>query len=197
MEPIKTEEYKGYTIEIYQDEDPESPREWDNIGKMYCFHKRYRLGDSHDYPSSEFISWEEFRERLEDEFNIAVILPLYLYDHSGVTMNTKGFSCGWDSEQVGWIFVEEEVVEEEYEDDPKALEKAEAYLLGEVKDYDDYLTGSVYGYVIEKIDESCWGFYGLDYCREEARQAIDWQVKEDQKLRAEMTRVEVGEEVRV
>ena len=32
-----------------------------------------------------------------------VILPLYLYDHSGITISTGPFSCPWDSGQVGWI----------------------------------------------------------------------------------------------
>lgn len=33
-----------------------------------------------------------------------VILPLYLYDHSGITISTEPFSCPWDSWQVGWIY---------------------------------------------------------------------------------------------
>jgi len=33
-----------------------------------------------------------------------VILPLYLYDHGGITMSTGAFSCPWDSGQVGWIY---------------------------------------------------------------------------------------------
>ena len=36
------------------------------------------------------------------------ILPLYLYDHSGLSMNTSGFSCPWDSGQVGWIYCNNE-----------------------------------------------------------------------------------------
>ena len=28
----------------------------------------------------------------------------FIYDHSGITMNTTGFSCPWDSGQVGWIY---------------------------------------------------------------------------------------------
>lgn len=28
--------------------DPESPREWSNVGTMACFHSRYTLGDKHD-----------------------------------------------------------------------------------------------------------------------------------------------------
>ena len=49
-------------------------------------------------------------ERQVDERLMKVIsqkylmLPLYLYDHSGITMNTTGFSCPWDSGQVGWIY---------------------------------------------------------------------------------------------
>jgi len=28
-------------LKIIQDEDPESPREWDNLGIMFCFHKKH------------------------------------------------------------------------------------------------------------------------------------------------------------
>ena len=32
-------------------------------------------------------------------------LPLYLYDHGGITMSTNPFSCPWDDGgQVGWIY---------------------------------------------------------------------------------------------
>lgn len=44
---IHTEEYKGYIINVFQDDNPESPREWDNLGAMYCFHRHYNLGDKH------------------------------------------------------------------------------------------------------------------------------------------------------
>ena len=53
-------------------------------------------------------------ERQVDERLMKVIsqkylmLPLYLYDHSGITMNTTGFSCPWDSGQVGWIYASKE-----------------------------------------------------------------------------------------
>ena len=36
----------------------------------------------------------------EDE---VAILPLYLYDHSGITMNTTGFLEAWDTSKVGCI----------------------------------------------------------------------------------------------
>ena len=32
-------------IRIVHDDDPESPREWDNLGRMVTYHHRYGLGD--------------------------------------------------------------------------------------------------------------------------------------------------------
>ncbi len=41
-----------------------------------------------------------------------------------------------------------------------------------------YLTGDVWGYVIEgallgQLEESCWGFFGYDYCVEQAQEAAE------------------------
>lgn len=39
-------EYKGHTIEVHRDDhNGDGPRDWDNIGTMVCFHRRYTLGD--------------------------------------------------------------------------------------------------------------------------------------------------------
>lgn len=46
---------------------------------------------------------DEFQDIL-DSLDKYIILPLYLYDHSGITMSTSVFSCPWDSGQVGWIY---------------------------------------------------------------------------------------------
>jgi hypothetical protein len=43
---LKTEKY---TLTIDVDENPSDPREDDNLTKMICFHKKYTLGDKHDY----------------------------------------------------------------------------------------------------------------------------------------------------
>jgi len=157
------EEYRGYKIKIYQDIDPGSPRDWDNLGTMACFHRRYDLGDSHDFGDAHDLI--EFVE--QDD---VVALPLFLIDHSGISMNTGGFRhCdpqGWDWGQVGFIYVEKDTLRKEYGKQriSKAVEqKAIKLLEGEVETYDKYLTGQVYGYVIEDADgehvDSCWGFY--------------------------------------
>lgn len=44
----------GIRIEIREDDNPISPRAMNaNIGKMICFHRRYLLGDRHDYRNKD------------------------------------------------------------------------------------------------------------------------------------------------
>lgn len=189
-DPVYQEAYQGHTIKIYQDLDPESPREWSNLGRLICWHRRYRLGDSHQFDSPEAflrdlagvsaqsdLSMDQLRERAERK---AILLPVFLYDHSGLAMNTIGFHCPWDSGQVGYVYVLLEAVREEFgaKRVTKALrEKAEDILRAEIVSYDAYLGGRVYGYVIEQNGEeidACWGFVG-DYetgCLPEARHAM-------------------------
>ena len=37
----KTIEYRGYNINVKYDFDPQSPREWDNLGVIYSNHRNY------------------------------------------------------------------------------------------------------------------------------------------------------------
>lgn len=105
----------------------------------------------------------EMKELLEQSGRF-VILPLYLYDHSGITMSTGRFSCPWDSGQVGWIYADADKIKKEYgELTPENIEKAFHVLESEVETYDYYLTGQCYGYQLFEGDteiDSCWGFLG-------------------------------------
>ncbi|MCV6547618.1 MAG: ParB N-terminal domain-containing protein [Cohaesibacter sp.] len=98
----------------------------------------------------------------------AVILPLFLYDHSGLAMNTTGFHCPWDSGQVGFIYATLEEIRKEYDVKRVSAQlraKVEDVLRNEVATYHEYLSGNIYGYVIEQEGEeidACWGFLG-DY----------------------------------
>ncbi|WP_417728524.1 hypothetical protein [Roseovarius sp.] len=190
QDPVYEEAYQGHTIKIYHDPDSESPREWCNLGKLICWHRRYRLGDIHQHDSPEAflrdladvsdqrdLSMDQLRDRAERK---VILLPVFLYDHSGLAMNTIGFHCPWDSGQVGFVYVTLEAVRTEFgvKRVTKALrEKVEDILRGEIVSYDAYLGGRVYGYVIERDDEeidACWGFVG-DYethCLPEARNAV-------------------------
>jgi hypothetical protein len=193
-EAINEKKVGNYLIEIFPDNNPDDPRNWDNLGKMVCFHKRYSLGDNHDYNHSDYNSWDEMEKAIVKNENVAVILPLYLYDHSGITISTTSFSCRWDSGQIGFIYVSKEDVLKEFGGrivTKKLKEKAEAILKGEVKTYDQYLVGDVYGYKISKVSiceqghehkeeiDSCWGFYGEDYCMEEAEGIVQYSIEKE------------------
>jgi len=174
---VHNEEYKGHEIEIDYDIDPMNPRtECDNLGTMVCFHGRYDLGDK-----DHGFSLEEARE-IETDINY-ISLPLYLYDHSGITMNTTGFSCPWDSGQVGVIFVSKETVRKEYgvkRISKKLRENVLRYLRCEVEEYDQYLRGEIYCFSIEDengdVVDSCCGLHDLDYCIEYAKNSVNFIV---------------------
>lgn len=170
-------EYQGHVIEVHRDPYPErsNPRvDCDNAGTMCCEHRRYSLGDGGMEllvaQLQEDARWG-LREMegmpLPDVDNYSGIvdlarewgytcLPLYLYDHSGLTISTTPFTCLWDSGQVGWIFMSQKRAKEEGIDNPKSVLEAE------VKEYDCYLLGEVYGYIVKDSEgneiDSCWGF---------------------------------------
>lgn len=109
----------------------------------------------------EQMKWQDLKALAE---RTHCILPVYMYDHSGLTVNTTGFSCKWDSGLLGWIYASHDKVKEEFGAvTPETIEKVEKLLAGEVKDYDHYLTGQCYGFRLYKKEEeidSCWGFLG-------------------------------------
>lgn len=136
------------TLKIVYDSCPENPRDWDNLGTMVAWHRKYDLGDKHRYADTTDLFESLIRDVLDKSLNMEysfaapldyendvlfdcvmeflkpkdlegfvkqyyTILPLYLYDHSGTIMNTTGFSCPWDSGQVGWIFCSHKRMKEE------------------------------------------------------------------------------------
>ena len=115
------------------------------------------------------------------------ILPLYVYEHSGITMSTGSFSCPWDSGQVGWIYISiEKAAKEGWETPEQAYETMQA----EVEEYDHYLTGQCYGYVVEDAEggviDSCGGYLGdTEYVRGEMQAAAMSAVERANKEAAE------------
>lgn len=190
-------EYKGYTIKIEQDQNPEDPRNWDNFGHMVCFHNRYTLGDSHDLTTDMFNGWDEMEDYLRKEKKAIIIAPLYLYDHSWLRIKIGSFyGCGlpqgharFDSGQVGFVYVTKEDIQENFgvkNITKKIKERAIKVLEGEIDTYDSYISGQIYGYTIEdkegKNIDSLWGFCGdTDYAIKEAKGQIDYIVEEARK----------------
>ena len=121
-----------------------------------------------------------------------LVIPVSCYEHGGITISASGRRAGWDSfdsGQLGFVYVSHEDIKKEYNVKrltKNVLERAEKTLRSEVETYDDYLTGNVYGYIIEDENDeqldSCWGFLGdYKYCLEEAKSAADWHAEQKEK----------------
>ena len=185
MNPIEILQIKCNTVKIYYDDNPVNPREEFNcLSTMVCFHRRYNLGDNHKYRSQDFSGWNEFKAKLIAEHKPVVMIPLYLMDHSGITISgsSERFrSCdpaAWDFGMVGFAFVSRANYLKEFGKkklNHKMREKIYTIVKSEIEQYDQYLRGEVYGYVVEDAKgehlDSCWGFFGLDYAREQATAA--------------------------
>ena len=193
---------KGLVAKIYWDESPENPREmFDHAGTIVgveqrnqqvptdkgfaSFRKGEVLGFIMDYILSKeaLIKVEELEESLsykkrdsfiEEEANRdAVIL--------GITQSQDGSmfaDSDWNEYGVdGIAFMTKATVIKEYGSwDDETRSKATNLLKAEVSELGSWCSGNVYGYIVEdeagEVVDSCWGFYGLDYCEQEAREAL-------------------------
>ena len=180
MEAIKTFKHKtkNRLLEIYQDLYPTNPREEDNLGLMVCKHKDYDLGD--EKITEEGMKFAEYELFLIKEKKAKVILPLYLYDHTEITINyerTYPFTCPWDTSEVGYIYATEDMIKKWFNVDKvgeKELEDTKKILKQEVKTYDNYIKGEIYLYNLLEVNEcnlghkhenlldSCGGFFYSD-----------------------------------
>ncbi len=180
-------------------------------------HMRSLLSDNCDQSieqSAQFIQWMkeedheeygvyEFIDELPDSLVFEYfqenyfVLGIYAYQHGGITIRSSGFSDPFDSGQVGFIYVNRDNAMLEFKDDK---DKIIACLESEIKTYDDYLTGNVFGYSVYKESdeedhkyedddsiESVWGLYpeheigkkDYSYCLTEARSVVDYKIRED------------------
>lgn len=173
-----------YSLKLVRDTTPPNPRiDYDCLGVMVCSHPRYNLGDEDGFNKAVALVRQHYSESVLDEYDLndpptvlkliiqsdaAIVLPLYLFDHSGITMKTTPFSCPWDSGQVGYIFLTKEKARKEYgwkRLTKERIEKLESYLRAEVKEYDQYLIGDAWVFHTYKNGEpmdSCGGFWGED-----------------------------------
>ena len=149
---------------VMYDPDPENPRDWDNLGKLVCWHRRWKLGDEQPYCTPEEYEREHFKPD-------TIVLPVWMLDHSGLALATRSFNDPWDSGQVGWIYVQREDVRKEYNckrvtADLESLVRQR--LAQEVSLYGQYLNGEVY--MVEwtihcpgqlESTDACGGFFSV------------------------------------
>lgn len=203
-----SQEYKGYRIRIEQDTDAESPRtSYDNAGTLIVFHSRYELGD----PAHGYRSIEELLEHVLTtgavwlpvthheghisslSVDVVGMVNTRMEYGSGQFESTDDYNTLILDRQHGVIFMDTETVIKEFgNDSQESRMQALECLKGEIETYNQYLAGDIYGFVITKdcdLDDcdgskqvdSCWGYYGEEDCKAEAKSVVDYLAKEELK----------------
>lgn len=177
-------EHEGVPVKIIHDTDADyaNPREnQTNLGTFLHWHRRYNLGDAQISGQEDEAMRRGGMKLLMRYLTLVrgatVVIPVGLLDHSGLHVWAGGGahwsdSAGWDSGTVGVIFD----TPESRKETGAPLDTIERQLRAEVEEYDQFIRGEVYGYVVAEgtsEEESCWGFIGLEYAKEAANEAAD------------------------
>lgn len=175
MYEVETREVGNYTVRFFQDDNPWSPLEWDLLGHVSFFHRDYDF--SYGRGKTDGSTPERLREIFEDE--PCVIVPIHMYEHSGIgftagSPNRYPFNCPFDgSPYIGYAWITYAEIREEFKWKRLTKERKEriaGYLCNQIEALNQYVSGDVYGYVVEdpfgEHVSSCWGFYGWKYAKE-------------------------------
>jgi hypothetical protein len=130
---------KNFIVEIDTDNDPWNPRDDDNLGNMTCFHRRYAIGDKHDFTPESLAKYVKRPD--------VVSLVVYGYEHSGITLSQTPFSCSFDSGKLGYIHTTHDAIKKHFgvkELTENLIDCARDKLKDELYDYDYYLNGLHY-----------------------------------------------------
>lgn len=166
----------AYILKIIREEDPINPRSHNsNLFTMYCEHRKYSLGDDVGAARFDATCWQEVKSIIEEQYNPAIILPLSLYDHSGLAMQIGEFS-DWDISMVGYIYISARDAKNYLnvsELEQVHLDELTRIAEEEVTEYSLYLEGEIYrmevietttceccGVTKEEVIDSIGGFYG-------------------------------------
>lgn len=177
----------GYVAEIVHDNYPENPRDESYpVGTMWCWHRKYSLGSKEERrdprrPNAGSLGgWDEVEKAIMREINPVVILPVYMYDHGGVSLSSSPFGCPWDSGKVGYIFAERKVLKDFGAKIATAKVKAKIVeaMKAEIRQYSAYANGETYCWRLLKdgeVVDSCSGYCGddVEHLFEDARASMN------------------------
>ncbi|MCR5453178.1 MAG: hypothetical protein K6F00_11180 [Lachnospiraceae bacterium] len=165
-----------FRFRIEQDDEPLNPRfDWDgNIGTLNLWWSRCAFGDNKGngtpretlidmvrtyVPTDKYTEEDLIYNMASNEMMILlqkyiVLIPCYIYEHSGFAISCSAFSDRWDSGMAGFIYTSKEKCEEQWGKADKDWRK-QAYdeLVNEVKEYDMYLKGECYYFKLEEYNE--------------------------------------------
>jgi hypothetical protein len=180
MESVEEKRIGKYKIEIVQDENADSPDFWENEDAFVVYDHRDFYVKRKGFEPRDIFDNKNLGYKLYKGYYVFI---LYAYIHSGVVLSVESHNfpdARWDVSTTGFVLVKREKGMYNRE---KALKLAEAV----THEWNQYLSGEVYGYKITSEDDdfddvidSCWGFYGdPEYCMTEATEIVEYLVEKD------------------
>lgn len=172
-------ENRQYFLELYYDGDMrENPLEY-SLCSVDLFHRREGCWVGSDYRQPDYKGFRDRYTEPDDDAYVCtlkeirrkggVVLPVYCYQHSGITFRCSSFSDPWDSGQVGYAYMTtEQIIELGWPKGKRGRKKAaEEYIRHMVGDMAAYANGDIYGFNLFDKDgefvEGCGGFYASHY----------------------------------
>lgn len=165
---IKTKTDAGYEIRylVRDDEGGSSPSDnGDDNLFLVNYHRDFWVTKDEIITKDDVISWYRLEGCPQSETYWIYVLASY--NHSGTYLYLGGGTpaCdpgGWDTSHVGLVLVSKEEWPEE--------EAAKKAAQGLVEYWNQYLTGDVYGCVVEKFNnakepvehDAVWGYFGME-----------------------------------
>ena len=182
-----------YRLRIVQDDLSENPNDsMDSPAFLLADHRDFApkapKGWSLDR-ARDLVELQESGTSEESDCDRFVVFPLFAYIHSGVSLSmgrSYPFNDHWDSGQIGYVVVDLDGVCGKID-----RANAEEVARGWVETWNQYLSGDVWGYEVSRIDtcslghehaevvDSCWGFYGKEYCEQEGKGVLESYQKEN------------------
>lgn len=162
--------YRKHNITIERCEHAESPVQWGNEDIFLVYgHRSFSIARKGFDPKEIYEHVSETKENMYDGY---VVVPIYAYIHSGVSLSVSKNTCSWDTSMQGYVLISKEGFPEEVNDYDYLAKSM-------VTEWNDYLSGEIYRW--ETDFDSCNGYYGdnaenLHHMLSEAKASIDGEI---------------------
>ena len=157
-------------VRIIHDDAPENPRTaYSNLGELISFNRHF--GGDRSRPIEDWTAREFFAEIEEPQVG-DLLIPIDYQDYGsgGVRLSVQDEI----TDRTDAVLLIDAATVAQWGEGQAAIDQARTAAEGEIEQYEQWMNGNVYGFVIERCDvcslghahwshvDSCWGFYTLE-----------------------------------
>lgn len=164
-----------YKIKVIQDMNADSPDIWRDEERFLVYDHRQFSVQRKGFNAREIFE----ATKKKKTFNGYWVFPVYAYIHGGVALSVGSHNfpdARWDVSMSGFALIKRESGTYTEKTAFKAAE-------GLIEEWNQYLSGDVYGYkIVDENDdeiESNWGYYGSECCMTEAESIVEFLINEN------------------